>query len=267
MAPRAQGVTDGIEDESDVQISWRPDPVYRATLVIAAKEQNSHLRLERSGVVLSSHPVKARLTPNRKMELTLEYVDGEVHAAIDGEPVLSTPIRDGRAIDDTQSSASGSAQQLRLSAIGHPVVFADLRLDRDLYYENSFSNPRFQREGVEIPDDHYFMLGDNTLSSSDSRKWQLIVQRLKDGTVIRHDRRDENTHWPVTYEEDGVTWKRAADEYGVMRRWREEDEDPDHRMAPNEDAPFVPRDLIVGRAFLVFWPVTPDFPGRLHFTH
>jgi hypothetical protein len=57
-----------------------------------------------------------------------------------------------------------------------------------------------------------------------------------------------------------------VDVEGVERWWIEEDEDPDRSWSTTR-VPFVGRDRILGRAFLIFWPLMPDFPGRLRFIH
>jgi hypothetical protein len=53
---------------------------------------------------------------------------------------------------------------------------------------------------------------------------------------------------------------------GVERWWLREDEDPDGSERTTHE-PFVRRSMIVGRAFFIFWPVLPGFPGRLRFIH
>ena len=56
-----------------------------------------------------------------------------------------------------------------------------------------------------------------------------------------------------------------VDHEGVERRWRDEDEADGGRSQPDIPSPFVPRELIVGRAFFVFWPF--HLPGRAGFIH
>jgi hypothetical protein len=55
-----------------------------------------------------------------------------------------------------------------------------------------------------------------------------------------------------------------VDVEGVERWWLLEDEVGPPTYA---STPFVHRDLVVGRAFFVFWPLLPGFPGRLQLIH
>ena len=75
-----------------------------------------------------------------------------------------------------EATRDGSEPQaLSMSVRGAPLVVRDVRVDHDLYYTNHRSDGRMvgrspATRGV-IPDDAYFMLGDNTKQSNDSRLW------------------------------------------------------------------------------------------------
>jgi len=61
---------------------------------------------------------------------------------------------------------------VRLEVRGEGADLSDLQVWRDVYYEpGRFGGP------WTIPADSYFMLGDNTQDSSDSRDWEL-------GTIV-----------------------------------------------------------------------------------
>jgi len=105
------------------------------------------------------------------------------------------------------------------------------------------------------------MLGDNTRHSHDSRAWVLTHVPLADGHEIVYylDPRD-----PPVHHADGRTT--VVDEDGIERTWGPADLDPASREY-TEHAPFVDRSLVVGRAFVVFWPIFPHPPGRAGFIH
>ena len=103
------------------------------------------------------------------------------------------------------------------------------------------------------------MLGDNTDSSSDSRKWRVRTVYLTDGTEIRYDDSES-----PNYMAGDSSRKYVTDVDGIRREWTEDEEDHE-RGSSARNAPFVWRELIVGRAFLIFWPLTPNPPGRLRF--
>lgn len=248
----------GSDAPNEVVLTWKPDGVFEAVVVLSARQGGSHAELSRDGRVLDHCPLDVSPGPKSSTSVTLEYVDGDFRVWI-GD-VERCVIADGRRIDE---GTGRSGQALSVRAVGSPWSVKDLRIDRDLYYENRFSyRGDWQRDGLVIPEGAYFMLGDNTDHSSDSRKWRVRTVFLRDGTEIRYD--DGGSGHGPSWLDGGM--KQVVDVDGVTRTWHEDDEDPD-RGGTAENAPFVWRELIVGRAFLVFWPLTPDFPGRLRFIH
>ena len=117
---------------------------------------------------------------------------------------------------------------------------------RDIYYTEVRGESKYA-----IPADSYFMMGDNTQDSSDSREWNYYVMEATEGGKTReirgNNRMREN---PVTMqtERGPMTWFR--DQWGELSVLPSQET----RALPPEDAPFVPRALMTGRALLVFWP-------------
>ena len=64
---------------------------------------------------------------------------------------------------------------------------------------------------------------------------------------------------------EGARIRHVVDVQGIERWWDAIDEDHDQKRS--EPLPFVHRDMIVGRAFFIFWPLIPHFPNRLGFIH
>jgi hypothetical protein len=109
---------------------------------------------------------------------------------------------------------------------------------------------------ADIPDDHYFMLGDNSASSKDSREWvALEVQISEDGRVARGDTEAIIDPSDLTQRQDNP--------------FKDSDEGPwkfvDHlgniielsgslQVKSRRHAPLVARKLVIGRAFAVFLP-------------
>jgi hypothetical protein len=147
------------------------------------------------------------------------------------------------------------------------VALTDVEVERDLFYfggrEEGANLPESGKPIRLGPDDH-FMLGDNTRSSSDSRRWTAAGIRLRDGTRVWWDSQTS----PQYVDQGGVHWNEVTDVEGIVRRWRDEDKDPGV-YRENERRPFVHRDQIVGKAFfaLVFWPLDGEFWKRLRFVH
>lgn len=258
-APKTKGPAEPLP-ETELRLVWKPDERLEYGLVLRSPgSELSEAYIKRDGTVFQEGRLPVQLTAGKAVRFELEAVDGDLRVHINDTEVLVRP--DERTIDDTSSS---NVQQLRFDARGAALTVADLRIDRDLVYGNSWNYVDSAQDGVLIPDGHYFMLGDNTGSSSDSRKWSVHTVRLKDGTKIEHDSNPgPNNPMSREYDEErGCDLNGIRDIYGVRRKWYEDDEvgGPAVRYAP-----FVVRDLIVGRAFLIFWPLFPDFPHRLRF--
>jgi hypothetical protein len=162
-----------------------------------------------------------------------------------------------------------------------------LRIDRDQHYTRSTAP-----EIIEVPEGHYYMLGDNTLQSIDSRGWTAVTIGVdKDDNVVPPDTpgarivrgnkramplgnppdRDE-TPIPIPSENALV----MIDEFGEILRLKAQvgpgwgqrvsfvpfgDQGKGEWVAPEttntKGISFVPRSDIQGRAVLVFYPSRP----------
>lgn len=150
--------------------------------------------------------------------------------------------------------------EIALVADGLQATIEDLGIDRDVYY-NAGAGEREERVRPhvwKIPAGHFLMLGDNTQSSSDSRKWRVVEVELEDGTTVRYQPPEhfngstDNPHYSDLRDgdEDEEVLVRV-DVDGLVRRFRRGD------VASVEPGPypFVPRSHLVGRAFAIFWPI------------
>jgi len=78
--------------------------------------------------------------------------------------VQPSPIR---VFEDADYAEVGARVDEDLSGAG--VILANLRIDRDLHYL-----PRSLIDILEVPDGHFYMMGDNTQQSGDGRDWTAI---------------------------------------------------------------------------------------------
>lgn len=256
---------DGVEGAKDLAptelvVRWQPDERFEYGMTLRSESAGrSQAWIRRDGGTVAERTIPVHLVAGQAMRFELEAVDGDLRVWIDETEVVVLP--DGRTIDDESSS---NTQELAWEASGAPMDLTAVRIDRDLVYGNSWSYVDSAQEGVAIPEDSYFMLGDNTGSSSDSRKWQVRTVRLKDGTKIEYDNNPgSNNPWRSEYDADAQAERNSVrDIWGIQRSWLEDDEVGGSSI---RYAPFVSRDLIVGRSFLIFWPLYPDFPRRLRF--
>lgn len=144
--------------------------------------------------------------------------EGCVLAAVPGKPFAATA--DHAVVPQIVAKGKG---KLRLD---------DLRLCRDLHYTRDQAP-----EVIEVPEGHYYMMGDNTLGSIDSRGWTAVTIYVKDGKVVPKDTegarpvRGNKRAMPLTQSPDrdetpiGLPSERAVvmiDEFGEILRFEAE---------------------------------------------
>ncbi len=242
-------------------LRWRPDDAFQAVLTLSSEKGRSEAFIRHGTAIVAQKTLDVSFAAGSTHDVELEYVDGRLRARIDDDECAV--LADGRTFADTLQQ--DGEQRFGIEAEGGGLRVRDLNIERELRYGNSWdANPTAERSGIDIPEGHYFMLGDNTSNSSDSRRWRLVTIHLRDGRTIRYDAGDSPEYLASPAGE--LSMKRVVDADGLTRTWAEADEDPQLGSETNS-APFVDRNLIVGRAFLVFWPCWPAFPGRLGFIH
>jgi signal peptidase I len=113
----------------------------------------------------------------RTVRLEAALMDGRFQAAIDGR-LLFEPFD----YDDPASAGETSGNLLELGVRGGEVEVREVRTYRDIYYTSTLANTPRQahglRSGVKLGNDEFFVLGDNSPVSNDSRFWS-------EGPVVR----------------------------------------------------------------------------------
>jgi len=184
-----------------------------------------------------------RLKAGSSMSIGGQNLDDLVELEIDGEVVarLEVPPLEGER-----------GSRVGVASLGGGAEFRDLEVYRDIYYTSA----RQKLTRWEIPDDCYVMLGDNTQDSSDARDWAFARYEIEGEagreTVRGNHRPDEN---PIIVPEGGGTSTVFLyDELGERRVFQQ----PPATTLDTEPCPYVPRELIRGRAVLVVWPLVPS---------
>jgi signal peptidase I len=268
------------------------------TFALALRAGKGQLQVRKDATVLGASPeFELALAPGRATRIAFAHVDDELIAWFDDREVQrfdcsAWACRDGCVlpfVDRTLQRPANQKVTPQIAARGRGKVrFDDLRIDRDQHYTRSTAP-----EIIEVPEGHYYMLGDNTLQSIDSRGWTAITVGVdQDGNVVPPDTpgarivrgnkrpmyltnppdRDE-TPIPLPSQQAIV----MIDEYGEILRLKGEagaswPERVSFRTPGAVDgrgewtAPetsnsrgisFVPRADIQGRALLVFYPSRP----------
>ena len=185
-----------------------------------------------------------RLPAGTAVSFGVQNLDDLLELDIDGEVVCSIEISPA---EDQNSSASISVQ-------GEGADFTELMLLRDIYYTSEHAKVWT----TKIPGGMYFMLGDNTQNSSDSREWTFARYQVADPEtgeerVLRgsFERNNLNPYIDAGDPDGPIVYLR--DEWGERHRLQQSEA----QKLSYETASFVPRELILGRAFAVFWPLNP----------
>lgn len=243
-------------------LSWAPEGGWRTDLALVIAEEAgapSEVVFRQGSEPAVHEPLRVRLRPGRPTALEWEVVDGQVHVHVDGVEQAVVPF-------DRAVGGSEGRQALSITAEGAPLTLEGLRIDHDLHYSlggGDRHRPELgSPQGLRVPDDSYFMLGDNTFSSSDSRAWEAGGVRLRDGREIWWNLSGHDGTGPSHVR--GSDERRVVDVDGVERRWHDDEEAED---LPRRWLSFVPRENVVGRAFYIFWPAWPEFPRRLRWIH
>jgi signal peptidase I len=147
---------------------------------LAIKGGKGQLQVRKDKAVLGqSEPFDLALAADTATAIAFAHVDDELIAWRDGEVLQrfdssAWACRDGCALPwDGRTLQTPANQrvtaQVTLQGKGK-VRLDELRFDRDQHYTR-LGAP----EIIEVPDGHYYMLGDNTLQSVDARGWTAIT--------------------------------------------------------------------------------------------
>ncbi len=180
-------------DEAAFEVDVQRPKAERLTFALALKAGKGQLQVRRDTTVLGSSPEFAcELAVGAPTEIAFAHVDDELVAWRDGVELqrfdcAQWSVRDGCVLPFTGGRLEKPANQKvvpQLVLKGKAEVrVAGLRIDRDMHWTRSGAP-----EVIEVPEAHYYMLGDNTLQSIDSRGWTAITIGVdKDDNVVPPD--------------------------------------------------------------------------------
>jgi len=137
------------------------------TLPIGTREKitTSASTVKSSSAVRTLERSERRVTlePSRRYLVEVAFVDRRLSVAIDGEVLLSADLPEAK-------NSAGVARPFQVHADGVAATLHGLRLYRDVHYSQHGKNA-VRGASVRLGSDQYFMLGDNSPQSEDSRFW------------------------------------------------------------------------------------------------
>lgn len=219
---------------------------YRLQIPGPAAAPDARVRIAAElGAEKTALPVEAlgsapwKLPAGKSISFAAQNMDDLLQLEVDGDIVATLEI----------PRASDQSATYTLRAEGEGADFDGLEVWRDIYY--TLGN---QGRDFKIPAGCYVMLGDNTQNSHDSREWNFRriswPGRGSEGQIVRGQDYSGNPTDRVG--DDGKPWKFFRDEWGELHEFHAAGSKEIERLA----APYVPRNLITGRAVIVFWPLT-----------
>jgi signal peptidase I len=162
--------------ECDIEVvAATPEAVFAARLFDGADAVNAEIAVgpRPAGLVTLSHDGKGGLAnasgvslePGRKHHVEFAFFDRRALLAIDGKvvaPAAELPAHTQRG---------EVSRPVQLGARGCHLVIRHFKLYRDVYYTQFGENGTLSSQ--VLGDKEYFVLGDNSANSQDSRKWPV----------------------------------------------------------------------------------------------
>ena len=117
------------------------------------------------------------LAVGQRHRIEFAFVDRRIFLTVDGREVLEpldVPVVPAKLTTDPAGKRLGTERPLQLGVRGVSVVLHDLTLSRDIHYRSEDEDAvNATRSPLQLGPKQYFLMGDNSASSSDSRVWEI----------------------------------------------------------------------------------------------
>ncbi len=227
------------------------DPSYMETRIKNALPAEAVSRVWSSREVL--------LEEGSSTEVEIANIDDRLSIHIDGDEVAAHEYTTA----DVESGRIPNV--LRFGPVDTEATFDEVAVHRDIYYTND-SSQGFSE--YDVPENHYFAMGDNTQNSSDGRRWQSFELLCKDGRTIKGEytpgRFPEGLNSPNGMQPHTVLDLNGDPHVVCGKDLRSHPGEGNKKiLIRREDESFIHEKYMLGKAMAVFWPIYPHFRWKL----
>ena len=114
-----------------------------------------------------------RLQTDQRYKIEFSNVDNLVSLSIDNNKVFVFDNDNGRVPDPRPFDTSN----VRFGGIHVNAIFENIKIFHDIYYTNLSSGTWGTTQPIQLGEKDYFMMGDNSRNSNDSRVWKFVPEK------------------------------------------------------------------------------------------
>ncbi|TWU53000.1 signal peptidase I [Candidatus Brocadiaceae bacterium B188] len=141
------------------------------TALIPADNADKKTRLLRNGTIVVEKDIGLQTGHSHKIEFS--NVDRMVSLAIDNKEIFAFDYDDGMVPDQRSFETS----KICFGGTRIHATFENIKIFHDLYYTSLSSGTWGTTKPVQLGEKDYFMLGDNSRNSNDSRVWKFVPKK------------------------------------------------------------------------------------------
>ncbi len=198
------------------------------------------------------------MTAGQPVELDLAYWDQHFELQLEAGGAQAAESGDLVLASDERARRNGVIVELPAGGwtLAPPVI------ERDIHYLSTLQGDGSLPRSFEVPEGHYFMMGDNTQNSHDSRDWSSREIQLVEPLEGREALIGDDFSGSLDPFFDNPRWDRDHTVMTFRDSQGELFSIPEDQILAYKDLrqphALVPREYLMGRALAVFLPLWPS---------
>ena len=141
------------------------------TAVITTNDTDTKSYLKKGENVLVEDNV--HIQTGQKHKIALSNVDGIVSLSIDNKKIFVFDNDDGKVTEVRPFDTS----RVRFGGTHVNATFENIEIFHDIYYTNLSAGTWGTTQPIQLGEKDYFMMGDNSRNSNDSRVWKFVPEK------------------------------------------------------------------------------------------